>query len=312
MNIVVTGSLAFDYIMDFPQSFEENILPDKIKTLSVSFLAHNFSKNFGGVAGNIAYNLGLLQLQPFILSSAGKRDFAFYKKHLKKAGVDTSWIHIVPKEFTANMFLITDKNNCQIAGFYPGAMNNDSALLLSEIQKHTPIDFLIVAPTVPTAMRNFVAEAKNRLIPYLYDPAQQIPGIEKQDLQNGIEGAEILIGNDYELALLMKKTGFSKTHILKKTKLLITTLGEKGSLIETKDKQIVIESIKVSRVIDPTGAGDAYIAGFVSSYLQGKDLLACGKTGATLASFAIEKYGTQNHRFGISQFQKRYTQLLNT
>lgn len=202
MNIIVTGSLAYDYIMDFPGSYEENILPDKIKTLSVSFLAQNFSRNFGGVSGNIAYNLALLETKSTILASAGKNDFARYEQHLKNSGIDNSYITTVPNEFCANMFMITDRNNCQIAGFYPGAMNYDAKLSLSSI---IDIDFVIIAPTVPEAMSNFVMEAKSLQVPYLYDPAQQIPRIETNDLRDGVDGAEILIGNDYEIALVMKK-----------------------------------------------------------------------------------------------------------
>ncbi|MDO8639740.1 MAG: PfkB family carbohydrate kinase, partial [bacterium] len=152
-KILVTGSLAFDYIMDFPETFEENIIPEKIKTLSVSFLAKNFSKNYGGVAGNIAYNLALLGQKPNILSSCGKMDFETYAKHLKNAGVKTNFINHVENEFSANMFMITDKNNCQIAGFYPGAMSTDEKLL---IKKSDGFDFLIVSPTVPNAMNSFV------------------------------------------------------------------------------------------------------------------------------------------------------------
>lgn len=301
-NILITGSLAFDYIMDFPQTFEENILPEKLKTLSVSFLAHNFSKNYGGVSGNIAYNLGLLNLNPLILASWGN-DSEQYEQYLKKAGVITSFINKT-EDFTANMFMITDKNNCQIAGFYPGAMADDEKLEIKTVKEK--IDFLVVSPTAPKAMDNFVKEAKEFNIPYLYDPAQQIPRIEVDELKNGIEGAKILIGNDYELALISKKTGWSKKEILNKVKILITTLGEKGSLIETKNEKIEIGIAKVNKVVDPTGAGDGYIAGFLVGYINRMDLAACGKMGAVLSSFAIEQYGTQKHNFTVEEFKKRY------
>ncbi len=302
-NIIVTGSLAFDFIMDFPQTFAENILPDKLKTLSVSFLAQNFSKNYGGVAGNIAYNLALLDKEATIVASAGSNDFEPYKQHLLDTGVDVSKINAVANEFSANMFMMTDKNNCQIAGFYPGAMTKDSTLSLPD-----NTDFVIVAPTMPDAMDNFVNQAKKAHIPCLYDPAQQIPRITKEQLQNGITGAEILIGNDYELALITKKTGWSKKEILQKVTILITTLGEKGSVIETKDTIYSISTAKPEKIIDPTGAGDAYIAGFLAGYLNKKDLQASGQMGATAASFAIEKYGTQRHQFATQDFQDRYIQ----
>lgn len=305
-NTLITGSLAFDYIMDFPQTFEENILPEKLKTLSVSFLVQNYSQNFGGVAGNIAYNMALLKQKSIILASAGKKDFLSYNRHLEKAGAQTDFINQVNNEFTANMFMITDKNNCQIAGFYPGAMSQDPNLNIKNINEK--INLLVVAPTMPKAMDNFVGQAKKLGIPYLYDPAQQIPRISDEELKSGVIGAEILIGNDYELALIIKKTDLTKNEILKKVKVLITTLGDKGSLIETAKEKINTGIVKVNKVIDPTGAGDAYIAGFLAGHINNLPLKTCGQMGATLSSFAIEKYGTQNHKFTIDQFKNRYKQ----
>lgn len=305
-NVVVTGSLAFDHIMDFPQSFEENILPEKLKTLSVSFLVSKFDKNFGGVAGNIAYNLGLLNYKTIILSSAGQKDFSPYKKHLQKIGADINFINVLRNDFTANMFVITDKNNCQIAAFNPGAMSKDAQLKLKPISEKTSIDFLVISPTAPKAMNNFVHQAKKLKIPYLYDPAQQIPRIEKEELKNAINNAEILIGNDYEIALILKKTDFSKKQILEKVKIVITTLGEKGSLIETKETKLKVGIVKPQKIVDPTGAGDAYIAGFLAGYVKDSPLHVCGQIGATAATYVIEYYGTQKHNFTIAEFKKRY------
>lgn len=305
-NILVTGSLAFDFIMDFPDSYENHILPDKIKTLSVSFLVDNLNKNFGGIAGNIAYTLALLDQKTTILACAGEKDFAGYKSHLEKVKIDTSSIKIIPDEFSANAFMITDKNNCQIAGFYPGALAHDTSLSLKNAGK---IDFVVVAPTVPDAMEKFAKEAKELNIPYLYDPAQQIPRISKEQLMAGIDGAEIVIGNDYELALIQEKTGFSKKQLLTKTKILITTLGEKGSLIETEKESITVGIAKAEKFVDPTGAGDAYIGGFLAAYLNDKDLKTAGERGTTAASFVIEKYGTQNHNFTSETFKKRSIQI---
>lgn len=303
-NILVTGSLAFDYIMDFPQTFEENIIPEKLKTLSVSFLVENYCKNFGGVSANIAYNLTLLGQKPIILASWGEKDFGEFEKHLKKKGVVTSFIKRAANEFTANMFMITDKNNCQIAGFYPGAMSKDVDLKIKSVNEK--IDFMVIAPTIPKAMNNFVNEAKKLKLPYLYDPAQQIPIIEENELINGIDGAEILICNDYEMALICQKTGFSEEQIIKKVKILIITLGEKGSLIKTKNHEFKINSVKPKKIVDPTGAGDAYIAGFLSGYIKGLPASVCGQIGSTLGTYAIEQYGTQRHKFVTQQFKKRY------
>ncbi|MBI4100502.1 carbohydrate kinase family protein [Candidatus Microgenomates bacterium] len=305
-NILVTGSLAFDHIMDFPQSFEENIIPEKIKALSVSFLAENFSKNFGGVAGNIAYNLSLLRQKAIIFSSAGKRDFGPYEKHLRKVGVDMAVVNQVDDEFTANMFMITDKNNCQIAGFYPGGMSDDSRLSIKSSKRAKSCDFIVVSPTVPAAMEKFIKEAKSLGVPYLFDPAQQIPRLTPEQLREGIDRAEILICNDYELTLITRKTGLSEKQILSKVKILVTTLGEKGSRIETKDQKIMAKTVKPRQIVDPTGAGDGYIAGFLAGYLNGYPLKTCGQIGATVGTYAVEQYGTQKHKFNIIQFKKRY------
>jgi adenosine kinase len=300
-KIVVTGSLAFDYIMDFPGSYEEYILPDKIKTLSVSFLVDNLNKNFGGISGNIAYTLALLNSAPIILASAGEKDFEDYHQYLKEKGVETNFINIVPNEFSAAAYIMTDKNNCQITGFYPGAMNHDTSLA---IPKET--DFLIVAPTTSTAMESFIRQAKQRNIPYLFDPAQALTRLTGKQLTYCIDGADIVIGNDYEIALFMERTGLSKKQMLQLTKILITTLGSKGSIIETKDNSIEIGIAKPGTVTDPTGAGDAYIAGFIAGYTRQLSLQLCGQMGATAASFAIEHYGTQNHTFTLPIFEERY------
>lgn len=304
-SVIITGSLAFDYIMDYPHTFEADILPEKLKALSVSFQVQNLNKNFGGVAGNIAYNLSLLGQASAIVASAGAYDFSEYQKHLQGAGIKTDSISLVKKEFTANAFIITDKNNCQITGFYPGALSHDKFLSFPSYQN---IDFVIIGPTETDAMVGFVKEAQKRHLPYLYYPVQHIPQLTGEQLTEAIFGAEILIGNDYEIALIMKKTKLSKKELLAKTKILVTTLGAKGSFVETKKEAIAISIAKPKAIVDPTGAGDAYIAGFVNGYLNSLSLLTCGQMGATVAAFAIENYGTQNHKFSAFDFQKRYQQ----
>lgn len=300
-NVVVTGSLAFDYIMDFPGKFEEHILPHKIKALSVSFLVNNLNKNFGGVSGNIAYNLALLGQKTTILASAGSKDFAGYKSHLEKTGVDVSKINEVNDEYSATAYIMTDKTNSQITGFYMGAMSSDDILSLP-----SDSSFVVVAPTNPLAMEKFVKEAKKYNIPYLFDPAQQIPALQGETLHEGVDGAEIVIGNDYEIALIQKRTGLSKKELLNKAKTVVTTLGEKGSLIETKKQQIKVGIVKPKAIVDPTGAGDAYIAGFIAGYTRQLSLQICGQLGATAAVYAIENYGTQNHTFTREEFNDRY------
>lgn len=305
-HILVSGAVAFDYIMDFSQSFEENIIPQKLKTLSISFLVKNLSRNFGGSAGNIAYNLGLLKQNPVLFACTGKKDSKAYEKHIKKAGVNTDFVNVIKNEFTATVFLITDKNNCQIAAFNPASSNFDSLLKIEGVHKVLKIDFLVISPTTPEAIIKFAKDAVKLKIPYLYDPAQQIPTISANELKIGIEKAEILICNDYELSLIMKKTKFDKKQILSKVKILITTLGEKGSLVETKSERLMINAAKPRKVVDPTGAGDAYIAGFLTGYLNNQLLKICGQIGSTISTFAIEEYGTQKHKPTIEQVKQRY------
>lgn len=302
--ILVTGSFGFDHIMDFPGTFEENILPDKIKTLSVSFLVHTFSKNFGGTAGNIAYTLGLLGQKASVLASAGK-DFAAYKKHLEKVGVSTNRINIVKNDFTGNFFVITDKNDCQIAGFYPGAMRQDAKLTIGGSAR---LGFVVVAPTMPEAMTNFARECKALGIPYLYNPAQQIPRLTKEQLQEGLRGAEVVVGSDYEMEFISRKAGVTKEELVKMAKVLITTLGAKGSVIERGGQVFKVGIAKPERVVDPTGAGDAYLAGFLTGYIKGLELTVSGQIAATAAVYAIENYGTQNHKFTKKEFMSRYRQ----
>lgn len=291
--ILVTGSLAFDVIMDFPGKFADHIDPTKIHILNLSFLVNTLKKQKGGTAGNIAYNLALLKTPVSILGSAGE-DFKEYQEFLKKAGVDTSQIKISQENLTSQAFIITDQADNQITAFYPGAMSENSRLSIDTA------DFAVISPNDPKAMLNFAKEAQTLKIPYMFDPGMQLPRLTDQDLITGIDGAKILIGNDYEIGLIKKRLKTIKTDIL------ITTLGEKGSIIQTPEETIQINPAKPKEVVDPTGAGDAYRAGFLAGYLQGKDLKTSGQMGSVAACYAIEKYGTTTHEFTLDEFQARY------
>lgn len=292
-NVLVTGSLAFDMIMDFPGKFADHIDTAKIHILNLSFLVDTLKKEKGGTAGNIAYNLALLKTPVSILGSAGE-DFKEYQEFLKKAGVDTLQIKISPENLTSQAFIITDQADNQITAFYPGAMSENLKLSVEAS------DFAVISPNDPSAMVNFAKQCQNLKIPYMFDPGMQLPRLTDQDLVTGINGAKILIGNDYEIGLIKKRLKTVKTDIL------ITTLGEKGSIIQTKDKTIQIASAKPKEVADPTGAGDAYRAGFLAGYLQGKDLKVSGQMGSVAACYAVEKYGTTTHSFTPDEFKQRY------
>ncbi len=299
--ITVTGSLAFDHIMDYPGRFSDHIMPDKIHQINLSFLVNTLSKQRGGTAGNIAYNLALLQVPVSILGVAGV-DFLDYARFLQNAGVDISQIQTVENNLTSSAFIMTDSSDNQIAAFYPGAMDYASKLSLENIQS----SFAVISPNNPQAMINFCAQCQNLKIPFMLDPGMQLPALNSSDLQNMLKGATILIGNDYEIALLKEKLKGERGKLEEIVQILITTLGEKGSTIQTKDGVIQVNAGKVSKAVDPTGAGDAYRGGFLAGYSKGLELKICGQMGSVAACFAVEKYGTTNHTFTIEEFSKRY------
>ncbi len=308
--ILVSGSLAYDSIMDFPGKFQDHILPEKLHVLSVSFLINKIEKNFGGTAGNIAYTLALLGERPTIFASAGN-DFTPYKAWLTRHKVDCSKISIqsVP---TASAYVMTDRSDNQITAFYPGAMGRECKMKNEECRMLLKnAKMAIVSPGNIDDMRVFPTLYKKHKIPYIYDPGQGIPALSRNDLINGMNGAEVLMLNDYELALVQEKTGFTKEKILNRVKILVVTLGEKGSIIQTKDSRLKIQEIKIpivkpKAVVDPTGAGDAYRAGFIYGLVQGWPLEKIGKFGALLAAYTVEKTGTQTHQFSWKTLKARY------
>lgn len=299
----MTGSLGFDYIMDFPGKFADRIMPDKIHQISLSFIVETLKKQFGGTAGNIAYSLKLLGIEPRIIAPAGN-DFEPYQKFLLKHRIDISGIPIRKDVATSSYFVITDTDDNQIGSFYLGA--SKYAKNLSVIDKKNRPNFVVLAPAEPMAMKKYVTECWKNKLPYLYDPAFQIGAFSANDLLKGISGAKILVGNDYEISLIEKKLKINLSQLLKLCPIVITTLGVKGSIIETSDKKIIIKSARPKSVIDPTGAGDAYRGGFLAGFLRGFDLKTCGQMGAVAAVYTVEKYGTVTHSFSKKDFIKRY------
>ena len=291
--ITVTGSLAFDHIMDFPGKFSDHIMPDKIHRINLSFLVNTLKKQRGGTAGNIAYNLALLQIPVSIAGAAGA-DFAEYAKFLQNAGVDVSKIKIIENESTSSAFIMTDLSDNQITAFYPGAMKENAGLILEKA------DLAVISPNDPKAMVNFTRQCQDSNTPYMLDPGMQLPSLDAEDLKNMVNNATILIGNDYEISLLSNKIQVPSVRII------ITTLGEKGSIIQTKDQKLEIKSGKPKETVDPTGAGDAFRAGFLAGYIKDLDLRVCGQMGSVAACYAVEKYGTTSHAFTVEEFQERY------
>ena len=301
--ITVTGSLAFDYIMDYQGVFSEHIMPDKIHQINLSFLLNTLKKQQGGTAGNIAYNLALLQNPVSIFATAGN-DFVQYAEFLKKTGVDISNIAIVDNNPTASAFIMTDKSDNQIIGFYPGAMSDAPNYSLKDLPAKT--DFVVISPNDPKAIIKQAQECRDLKIPFMADFGMQLPSLEAEQVKDILKGAKILIGNDYEISLLCDKAQVTSNKLLEEVEILIITKGEKGSEIKTSTKNYIINAGQTMEVLDPTGAGDAYRAGFMAGFIKGLDLKTCGQMGSIASCYAVEKYGTTTHKFTLEEFCERY------
>ncbi len=304
-NILVAGSLAFDYIMDFPGHFKDHILPDKLHCINISFLVDKLKKQRGGCAANIAYTLALLGERPRVVAAAG-RDFAEYASWLESQGVDTGAIMMVDDEVTATCFITTDRSDNQITGFYVGAMARAREISL-RASAGPEAKMCIIAPDDPDAMLRHAEEARQSNLPFLYDPSFQVTAMDGERLWAGARGARALILNDYEFSVFCEKTGKSQEDILAEVEIQVVTLGEKGSEIRTRDGQVVqVPAARISAVVDPTGAGDAFRGGFVAGLMRQLPLGTCGRLGSVASAYAVEKYGTQNHAYTRSEFLARY------
>jgi len=303
MNIIVSGSLAYDRIMDFPGHFSDHILPGKIHVLNVCFQVNGMKEKFGGTAGNIAYALTLMGEKPVISATIG-HDYHRYLEWLKKNGIPTESIKIIEHEFTAGAYITTDLADNQITGFNPGAMKYSSSM---DFDRLNPADtIVIISPGNLDDMVNYPRACKARGIDYIFDPGQSLPVLDAKDLVAAIDGCRILISNDYELDLILSKTRLSKEGLLKLARAIIVTLGEQGSKVSTKDSEISIPVVKPKNVEDPTGAGDSYRGGLISGLVRGMDIEQCARLGSVCASFAVECYGTQDYRFTRDEFNKRF------
>jgi adenosine kinase len=302
MNIIVSGSLAYDRIMDFPGYFSEHILPEKIHVLNVCFQVNGIKEKFGGTAGNIAFALTLMGEKPGISATIG-HDYHRYFESLAKNGISTAHIKIIEDEFTASAYITTDKADNQITGFNPGAMKYSSSLDFDKLNPKETL--LIVSPGNIEDMLNYPRACKSRGVDYIFDPGQSLPMLDAKDLVQAIEGCRVLISNDYELDLIMSKTGLNKKALLRRARTIIATLGEQGSRVYTPDDELSIPVVKPKAVEDPTGAGDSYRGGLICGLVRGKDIRQCAMMGSVCASFAIECYGTQEYRFSPEEFNER-------
>ncbi len=305
MDILLTGSVAYDYLMTFPGHFKEQILPERLESISLSFLVESMSKQRGGIAPNIAYTMALLGQRPRVMATVGE-DFEDYRQWLESKGVDTALMKVVPGVFTASFFATTDRVSAQIASFYPGAMAFSASQSLKDLE--TRPDLVIVSPSSPDAMRKFPAECRELGIPYLYDPSQQVLRLEGPELARDMEGAQFLFCNDYEFGLISRKTGWSLDQMMDHVRIVVITRGKDGADLYSDGNAVHIPTVPEDAVVDPTGVGDAFRGGFLAGYSYGFDWKLCGELGSLSAVYCLEQRGTQNHTYTRQEFVRRFRQ----
>lgn len=306
MHTLICGSLAFDTIMVFQDQFKNHILPDKIHALSVAFYVPEMRREFGGTAGNIAYNLQLLDGKPLIMATVGE-DFTPYTQWLDQHGLNKTLIKTIPNSFTAQAFITTDTDDNQITAFHPGAMTESHQNSVKDAQN---ISLAVIAPDGRDGMFQHARECFEAGIPFLFDPGQGLPMFNGDELLQFIEMADYLAVNDYESQIIQDKTGLSLDQLAAKVKALIVTLGGSGSQIYAEGQRYDIPCVKAQSIVDPTGCGDAYRAGLLYGIAQGWDWLTCGRLASTMGAIKIASRGGQNHKPTRREIEEIYTQAL--
>ena len=302
MTALICGSMAYDTVMMFEGRFRDHILPDKLHVLNVAFLTPAMRRNFGGCAGNIAYNLKLLGGEGLIMATVG-HDFGPYAEWLERCGLPRTHVRTVESEFTAQAFITTALDNNQITAFHPGAMNQSH---LNRVSDAKGVKLGIVAPDGRDGMLAHAEQFAAAGLPFLFDPGQGLPMFGGEDLRAFIERAAWVAVNDYEASLLSERTGWSLEQIAVKVRALIVTRGAEGSWIFSDGKRLEIPVAKAANIADPTGCGDAYRAGLLFGLERGLDWPTTGRIAALLASIKIEHHGTQHHRVGLEEFHQRF------
>ena len=301
-TFVISGSLAFDYIMTYPGSFQDHIIPDKTHVLSVSFLFDSLRRYRGGVAGNIAYNFSLLGERP-VLVGAGGSDFGDYRAVFDELGIDTSSVVDVPSELTGSAFMSADLAGNQIAGFYPGASIAAADLSVLDLGRRTV--FGMVGATTREAMQRHAQEFADSGCRLIYDPSQQVVSLTAEELSEGIGLAWGIIGSDYEMAVIEQRTGLSVSDLVARTPFVGVTFAEHGSELFFEGQQVRIPAVTAEPLIEPTGGGDAYRAGLFKGLALGLPLEIAGRMGSMAATFAVERHGSQEHAYTPAEFVGR-------
>jgi len=308
MSVLICGSMAYDTIMVFPEPFKNHILPDKLHILSVSFQVPELRREFGGTAGNIAYNLKLLGERGLPMAAVGA-DFAPYAEWLDKQGISRAYIKEMPGTYTAQCYITTDIDDNQIAAFHPGAMNRSQEL---KVPTDAGIRIGVVAPDGREAMLQHAREFHAAGIPFLFDVGQGILLFSGDELQRFIELAGWIAVNDYESQLLEHKTGLTVDQLAERVKAVVVTWGAKGSVIYTGGRRVDIPAVKAESVVDPTGCGDAFRAGLLYGLTHDLDWETTGQVASLMGAIKVASRGTQNHRFTLEEFKRRYKDAFGT
>ena len=302
MSALICGSLAYDTIMVFPERFKNHILPDKIHMLNVSFLVPEMRRNFGGCAGNIAYNLKLLGGDPYPMATVGD-DFGAYHRRLETLGISTRYIRHLEGEFTPQAFITTDLDDNQITAFHPGAMMESH---LNKVEDTQGMTIGIVAPDGREAMLQHSRDFERLGIPHIFDPGQAMPLFSGEDLKTLIGQANWLVANDYEFKLIQERTGLSEEQVADQLEALVITRGGEGSTLITKAGQELIESVEPDAILDPTGCGDAYRSGLIYGLENNLDLVTGCRIGSLMGSLKIAVQGPQTHEHSLDEIVERF------
>lgn len=307
-RIAVTGSVATDHLMAYSGRFVDALIPEKLSTLSVSFLVDDLQVRRGGVGANIAFGLGVLGLRPLLVAAVGE-DFADYRSWLGRHGVDTDAVHVSDAHHTARFVCTTDSDQNQIASFYPGAMTSAREIELGPVlERAGGVGLVVIGADDPTAMLNHTQECRQRGLPFAADPSQQLSSLSNADTVSLISGATVLFSNEYESALIEQRTGWSPADILEQVAIRVTTLGKNGARVERGGRPTIEVAVpREEQIADPTGVGDAFRAGFLAGLAWEVDLERAAQVGCLLATYVVETVGTQEYRFDRAGFLARFS-----
>jgi adenosine kinase len=302
MSALICGSMAYDTIMVFHDKFRHHILPEKVHMLNVSFLVPAMRREFGGCAGNIAYNLNLLGEEPLMLATVG-HDFEPYAEWLSQCGLDTRCLRVLDDSYTAQAYITTDEDDNQITAFHPGAMNFSH---LNDVPDDADITIGIISPDGKDGMVKHAQQFAEQGVPFIFDPGQGMPMFNGEELVRFLDLATWATFNDYESELMQQRTGLTLERMAERVEALVITLGAQGSKIYTGGQCIEVPAAKPKALFDPTGCGDAYRAGLLYGLMNGLDWETTGRIASLMGAIKIEHHGTQNHAFSLAEFKRRY------